>query len=445
MQLVDNLDKASLRQETILTIGTFDGVHRGHQVLIGAVVEQARAADCLAALITFHPHPAAILAPERAPQYLTAPSEKLALLDRLGLDLVALLPFDHKLAAMPPRAFMEKAAGHLRARELWVGAGFRLGRDREGDVPHLRELGRELGYEVTVLEMVSGDEHAISSSRIRSLLREGRIEEASALLGRRPGFAGKVQPDATKIELQVDPRRALPAAGVFAAFAVAGSERIPALASLHGDPDPEGNPRTAGVQFLDPDRDIPGCELAVELVSRLRDAPPDQFEMDQQAARRILDQVQVGASAQAPMPEARQYWFREQEHTADRALRVWGRDLADLLVGAARGMCDLMGDPGGLAPLAWRTIRLEAGDREGLLVEWLNELLFLAEQEEVLFTDIYLESLRDATPTAPATLVAHVGGVFAPVTKAHIKAATYHDLRLVEAEAGWSATITFDV
>ncbi len=444
MQLIDSLDSVSLGQDTILTIGTFDGVHRGHQALISAVVKQARTTGRLAALITFHPHPAAILAPERAPQYLTSPGERLALLERLGLDLVALLPFDRKLAAVPPRAFMEKTARHLRVRELWVGAGFCLGRDRKGDVPRLRELGHELGYEVMVLETVSGGEQAVSSSRIRSLLREGRIERAFTLLGRYPRFVGEVQPDLTEIELQVDAGRALPAAGVFAAFAVLGSERVPALVSFGSDPGLEGSPRSAGVQFLDPKEEIQSCELAVELVSRLRDALPVQLELDRQAARRILAQVREETGIEAPPPAARQYWYHEQEHTADRALRVRGRELADLLVGAARGMFDLMGDTEGVEPQAWRTIRLEAGDREELLVDWLNELLYLAEQEGLLFTEFYIESLTDAAPTA-AALAAHVGGAVAPATRAHIKAATYHDLKLVESEAGWSATITFDV
>ncbi len=445
MQLIDSLDKASLGQETILTIGTFDGVHRGHQALISAVVEQARATGRMAALITFHPHPAAILAPERAPRYLTLPGERLALLESLGLDLVALLPFDRKLAAIPPRVFMETTARCLYVRELWVGAGFCLGRERKGDVPRLKELGRELGYEVIVLGAVSGGEQGISSSRIRSLLREGCIEKASALLGRYPRFAGGVQPDLTGIVLQVDPGRALPAAGVFAAFAVLGSERVPALVSFSSDPGLEGRSRSAGVQFLDADRDIMSCELTVELVSRLRDALPVRLEIDRQAARRILDRVREETGIEAPPPEARQYWYYEKDHTADRALRVGGRDLADLFVGAGRGMFDLTGDAEGVEPQVWRTIRLEAGDREELLVEWLNELLFLVEQEELLLTEFYIESLTDATPTAKAALAAHVGGAVSPVTRAHIKAATYHDLKLVESKAGWSATITFDV
>lgn len=270
------------------------------------------------------------------------------------------------------------------------------------------------------------------------------------MLGRYPSIAGRMLPDMATIGLDVDPGRALPDVGVYAAFAVLGSDRVPAMASFGVDLGLEGSTRTVEVQFLDPDSDIQGCELTVELVSRLRDALPSQMESDQHAARRILKQVQGKIDTQAPPPEARQYWFREQEHTADRALRVWGKDMADLFVGAAHGMCDLMGDVRGVVPQAWRTLRLEAGDREGLLVEWLNELLFLNEQEGLLFTDFCIESLGDAAGTAQAslatvTLVIRVGGVVAPITGAHIKAATFHDLELIEGETGWSAVITFDV
>ena len=112
-------------------------------------------------------------------------------------------------------------------------------------------------------------------------------------------------------------------------------------------------------------------------------------------------------------------------------------------------MCSLMGELEGLVPDLWRTIRLEASDREALLVEWLNELLYLVETEGLLFSDFRIESLTVSEAARAgevgATMVAHVGGAVAPVTRAHIKAATFHDLKLVEDAAGWSTVITFDV
>ena len=465
MQIIDDLAKASLRQETILTIGAFDGVHRGHQSLIGAVVERARATDRLAALITFHPHPVVVLAPEHAPRYLTTPGEKLALLENLGVDLVVLLPFTREMAAMPARAFMERASRYLRLRELWVGADFTLGRNREGDLARLRDLGHELGYDVTAFQTVRGGEDAISSSRVRSLLLDGRIEEAAALLGRNPRLSGEVVYGAGRglalgcptANLEVRPELAMPADGVYAVFAVLGSDRYPAVANIGVRPSFDDGTRTVETHIFDFDEGIYGCDLVVEFVSRLRDERRfediddlvTQIEIDGQAARSVLSQDQQEAGRVGLTLDACRFRYRELDHTADRALHVWGRGLADLLVGAARGMCSLMGDLEGLVPDIWRTIRLEASDREALLVEWLNELLYLVEAEELLFTDFRIESVSDSETAragaAGATMIAHVGGAVAPVTRAHIKAATFHNLKLVEDAAGWSTVITFDV
>ena len=465
MQILDDLTKANLRQETILTIGAFDGVHRGHQALIGAVVERARATDRLAALVTFHPHPIVVLAPERAPRYLTTPGEKLALLENLGMDLVVLLPFDREMASMPARMFMERVSRHLRLRELWVGADFTLGRNREGNVANLQDMGRELGYDVTVFQKVHRGQDAVSSSRIRSLLLDGRIEDAAALLGRNPRLAGEVVHGAGRgqtlgwptANLEVRPELAMPADGVYAVCAVLGSQRYPAVANIGVRPSFDGTTRVVEIHLFDFDQDIYGCDLVVELVARLRDERRfghvddliAQIEDDRQAACGVLSQDRQESGGAGPTQEASHFRYRELDHTADRALRVWGRELADLLVGAALGMFSLMGDPESLVPEVWRTIKLESIDRETLLVDWLNELLYLTEVEGLFSVDFRIESVGepDAAPAGAtsAKLVAQVGGAVAPVTRAHIKAVTFHDLELVEDATGWSTVITFDV
>lgn len=464
MQIIDDLTKASLRQETILTIGAFDGLHRGHQALISAVVHQARGTDRLAALITFHPHPAVVLAPERAPRYLTTPGEKLALLENLGVDLVVLLPFDREMADLSARAFMERTSQHLRLRELWVGADFRLGRNREGTVRRLRQLGAEFDYAVTVFQTVLVEGQNVSSSRIRSLLLEGHIEEATELLGRYPSTAGEVirgaQPgqllDFPTAKLRIRPERAMPADGTYAVFAVLGNERYPGVANIGISSSFGDGRRMVETHIFDFNEDIHGCDLVVEFVSRLRamqhfedlDDLRAQIEIDRRAARHILSQETAGKWGH--VLDARCYRFRELPHTADRALRVWGEGLPDLLVGAARGMCTLMGDVADLTPDVWRAIQVEADDREALLVEWLNELLFLIEQEGLMPVEFNIQFLQDMAETGPAggagpALVASVGSAVAPVTRAHIKAATYHDLELVKDETGWSTVVTFDV
>lgn len=472
MQVIDDLTKVNLEQDTILTIGAFDGLHRGHQELIGAVVQHARATNRLAALLTFHPHPAVVLAPERAPRYLTTPGEKMALLENLGLDLVLLLPFSRQVAATPAREFMEEVSKHLRVRELWVGTDFALGRNREGDVPRLRELGRDLGYQVRAYEPVQGDEAIISSSRVRSLLAKGCVRETTRLLGRYPSLSGEVVVGAQRgrtlgfptANLEVRPERAVPADGVYAVLAVLGSERLPAVANIGVRPSFDNGQRTVETHIFDFDEDIYGCDLVVEFVVRLRDERRfediddlvAQIEQDSQAARRVLsDELETVGNTHAAVV-GRRYQYREIEHTADRALRVWGRGLPDLFVGAARGMYRLMAELDALTSSKWQTVQLEAWDRETLLVDWLNELLFYTETEGLVFLDFGIESLDDSLVTssdraedpegAPAaSLVAYVGGVHAPATRAHIKATTFHNLSLVQDESGWSTVITFDV
>jgi riboflavin kinase/FMN adenylyltransferase len=479
MDVIDDLTKVSLRHETILTIGAFDGVHRGHQTLIRGVVARARATNRLAVLVTFHPHPAMVLAPDRMPRYLTTPGEKVALLEGLDLDLVVLLPFTPEVATTPARDFMEVASRHLRVREVWVGADFALGYSREGTVSHLQDLGRELGYEVHVVAPVSGGDEVISSSRIRSLLGEGNVEEATRLLGRYPSLAGEVVVGARRgqvlgfptANLEVRPERAVPADGVYAVFALLGRERYPAVANVGVRPSFDNGQRTVETHVFDFDSDIYGCDLVIEFVARIRDERRfedigdlvAQIERDGQTARRILgSKLQemgsdgrdvVGGSVMSP---PRHYRYREIEHTADRALRVWADSLADLFVGASRGMYSLMADLDGLVAVDWREIRLESLDREALLVDWLNELLFLTEMEGLLFVDCRIESLTDVTSAAPGderlaeglermSLVARVGGAPEGVTKAYIKAATFHNLEVVHDERGWFTQITFDV
>lgn len=473
MQVLDDLTKVCLRQETVLTIGAFDGVHRGHQALIGAAVERARATGRLAGLITFHPHPVVVLAPERAPRYLTTPGEKIALLDGLGVDLVVLLPFTRQVAAMSAREFMRQISRHLLPREIWIGVDFALGRNREGNASHLQSLGKELAYSVHVVEPVHYQQAAISSTRIRGFLHDGHVEEAAELLGRYPSLSGEVVMGAQRgrtlgfptANLEVRPERAVPADGVYAVFAVLGTDRHPAMANVGVRPSFDNGHRTVETHIFDFDLDIYGCDLVVEFVARLRDERRfekiddlvDQIERDGHAAQRILagkllgegqsqEYLATGNLLSVPC----RYRCQELDHTADRALQVWGLELGDLFAGAARGMYGMMADLEELVATEWREIHLEAWDRETLLVDWLNELLFLTEMEELLFVDYQIESLSDSSELSEADpvgamLVARVGGVQALATKASIKAATFHDLSIVRDPSGWSTSITFDV
>jgi riboflavin kinase / FMN adenylyltransferase len=168
-----------------VAVGNFDGVHRGHQALVATAVARARAAGEAAVVLTFDPHPAAVLRPQAAPAALTTLAQKEELVAALAVDRLVVVPFDARLAALAPDAFatevLERAVG---ARHVVVGESFRFGRGRAGDPRTLEELGLTRGFGVEVVPPVMEEGKPISSSRVREALAGGRVDEALRLLGR---------------------------------------------------------------------------------------------------------------------------------------------------------------------------------------------------------------------------------------------------------------------
>lgn len=305
MEIIDALSSANLNSDTILTVGAFDGVHRGHQHLIQQMVEEARQTKRLAGLITFHPHPGAVLSPYNPTRYLSTPGEKAALLERLGLDILAILPFDQEMAQTSAQDFIAQVRRHLHIAELWVGADFALGRGREGDVEALRAMGQELGFTVRVIEPLTWQGQIISSTRIRSLILKGKVRQAAQLLGRYPSLAGEVVRGSQRghclgfptANLEVRKERVVPADGIYAIYAGLGEERHQGVANVGVRPSFEASgQRTVEVHILDFEEVIYGCDLVVEFVERLRDERrfadveelKSQIERDIAKARRIL-------------------------------------------------------------------------------------------------------------------------------------------------------------
>jgi riboflavin kinase/FMN adenylyltransferase len=304
MQIIDDLSQIHLDKDTILTIGAFDGVHRGHQYLIGQLLKKARHTYRLAGLITFHPHPNAVLSPRNPTRYITTPGEKAALLERLGLDIVAILPFNQEMAQTPAQRFIEMVSRQLRMRELWVGKNFALGCGREGTPDVLRTLGQKMGFLVETIPPIVWKGEVISSTRIRSLLFRGQVREATELLGRYPSLAGEVVRGAQRgrclgfptANLEVRAERAVPANGIYAVYAVLGEESYQGVANVGVRPSFDNGERTVETYMLDFEADIYGCDLVVEFVQRLR--PEKRFteikdliaqiERDIVEARRIL-------------------------------------------------------------------------------------------------------------------------------------------------------------
>ena len=186
------LGQLSPNRDTVLTIGVFDGVHRGHQYLLRQVVERARATQRQSGVVTFHPHPRAVLHPELPLYYVSSIQERMELLTATGIDLIAKLTFSRQLAAVSAADFVEILQQHLRMRELIVGPDFALGRGREGNVDTLRELGRRRGFDVQVIGPITWDTLIVSSTGVRRAIAEGNVVEAEILLGRRLSLMGTV-------------------------------------------------------------------------------------------------------------------------------------------------------------------------------------------------------------------------------------------------------------
>ncbi len=185
IRIYDDLPDQPFRQPSYLTIGNFDGVHLGHQALVEDMTSQAHAAGCLAGLLTFDPHPLAVLRPQAPLAHLTSVGERIELLGAHGLDFVVTLEFTPELAATGAEDFLRELVGRLHLKALWIGPDFALGRGREGNAERLAQIGAMLGFDVHVTNLVDTLGGPVHSSRVRALLGEqGDVASAGALLGR---------------------------------------------------------------------------------------------------------------------------------------------------------------------------------------------------------------------------------------------------------------------
>ena len=194
MQVIpDAWDSSDLPRGAVVTIGNYDGIHRGQRAIVDRVVTRARELQAPSALITFDPHPLAFLRPREAPPRLATREQKEKLVEAAGIDFMLVLAFDAELAARPAEEFVRRfLVQELAVREVYVGETFRFGRRREGDVTLLGKLGEKLGFRVDGVEEVRWEGERVSSTRIRQALLDGRVEDAHAMLGRPYELVGEV-------------------------------------------------------------------------------------------------------------------------------------------------------------------------------------------------------------------------------------------------------------
>lgn len=288
-----------------VALGMFDGVHLGHQHVVRQAVLDARALGARPVAVTFDPHPLAVVRPEKAPRLLQTPGQRLRALSALGLDAVLLLRFDGELARISGDEFIRRlAVGFGRLRSVTVGQGFHFGHNRSGNVPLLREIGRPLGFVTHAVAPIHIGSERVSSTRIRTALREGRLGMVAELLGRPYALAGVVTrgqqlarqmgfPTANVAVAGLE----LPPLGVYAARARVDGRDHRAVLNLGLRPTVDSGetvPRLE-VHLFDFEGDLYGKELEVELVRMIR--PEKRFTsveaLSEQIARDVIGARQM--------------------------------------------------------------------------------------------------------------------------------------------------------
>lgn len=302
---VDQLHDVTERYPTFVAVGSFDGVHRGHQAVLQAMVAAARKAEARTAVLTFFPHPKRVLQQLTEPYYLGTLAERVENLVSQGIDLVITHPFNSDVRKTRAATFVEQLCHYLDMRQLW-GGNFALGYQREGDVPFLRRLGVEKGYTVEQVEaIVTWKGERVSSTRIRRSLLEGNLEDVNGCLGRPYQVRGTVikgkQMGRTigfpTANIDYWTEQLLPANGVYATYAWLGETRHLAATNIGVRPTVNGHKLTVEAHLLDFDEDIYGRTLRLEMVERIRpetkfsglDALKAQIQIDVDQVRRLLE------------------------------------------------------------------------------------------------------------------------------------------------------------
>ena len=290
----------------VVTVGTFDGVHRGHQAVLAEVKRRARASGLESVLVTFDPHPLAVVNPAAAPKLLTLPEETRSLAEAAGLGRVVVMPFTAAVAQLDAAAFVGKLCGEYAMRELVMGYDHGFGRGRAGDIELVRRLGATQGFAVAVVDAVRENGQPISSTLIRTAVAHGDLDAAARWLGRAYSIQGQVVRGAGRgraigvptLNLEPpDPRKLLPPDGVYAARVRVGERRYGGMMNQGPRPTFGEQARTLEIHLFDFEGELYGERVEVEWVHSLRevqafpsrDALVAQLERDRQAARASLN------------------------------------------------------------------------------------------------------------------------------------------------------------
>jgi riboflavin kinase / FMN adenylyltransferase len=280
MQIIRHIDEH--RQDligSVVTLGNFDGIHLGHRALIGGAVSDSKRLAVPSVVLTFEPHPLKVLAPQRAPKLILTHKDKMQLLQDLGVDIVVVQHFDPAFAKRSAEEFVQDMlVRRLKAKKVWVGKDLRFGQGRKGGVDDLVRAGRDLGFDVGVVEPILVNRERVSSSRIRELVSEGRVDEVKQFLGRYHFVSGRVVEGhgrgrdlgfptaniATRTEV-------LPRDGIYVTLFHLGSRASLSVSSVGLNPTFGPGPRTVESFIMNFADDIYGESVRLSFVKKIRD------------------------------------------------------------------------------------------------------------------------------------------------------------------------------
>jgi len=298
------LARFSPKKETALTVGVFDGVHLGHQHLLGYLKKQAQERDLISGVITFRYHPQHVLSPQTRLPVLTSLQERISLLHETGVELVIPLTFTLKLAQASAAQFVTWLKNHLKMRLLIIGPDSALGSGREGDGSRLKALGKELGFCVEMVAPIVSEGEKISSTSIRQALLRGDTSKAMKLLGRPFSLSGEVVHGVERgralgfptANMGIDSSQLVPADGVYATRAHVGEQIFSSVTNIGRRPTFGEQERTVEVYLLDFDAKLYEREIRVDFLQRLREEKrfasaeelAKQIERDVEQARAIF-------------------------------------------------------------------------------------------------------------------------------------------------------------
>ena len=300
MLVEEELATFTPEKDVLLTIGVFDGVHLGHKYLLSQLTEHARKQDLLSGVVTFRQHPLHVLSPQTELPYLTSLDEKISLLKNEGVESVITLSFTPELAQLSAGQFAALLKKYLRMRGLIIGPDFALGRDREGNTDTLRNLGKDMGFSVTVIAPVKVNGEVVSSTAIRNAIAEGNIKRVNGLIGRPFSLQGRVISGVGRgmelgfptANLEIDPGQTLPPEGVYATFSYVDGKTYQSVTNIGKRPTFDTNGRTIETHILNYQGDLYGRELKIDIVERLRGEK--RFNTVEELKKQITKDIERG-------------------------------------------------------------------------------------------------------------------------------------------------------